>query len=71
MCPETDCHQRLPRVRLGVVVHRVVITHVGGISQAQNHPEERPSLATTPDGEKELYGTFFRAAVEEFTRSGK
>jgi hypothetical protein len=24
-----------------------------------------------PDGEKELYGAFFRAAVEEFSSSGK
>ena len=29
---------------VGVVVHRVLITHVGGTNRTQNHPEERANL---------------------------
>ena len=33
---------------VGVVVHRVLITHVGGTNRTQNHPEERANLAGPP-----------------------
>ena len=36
---------KLPRIRLPVVVHQVSITRLGVIGRTRNHPEELPNLA--------------------------
>ena len=39
------------------MVHRVLITHAGGIIRVQNHPEERPNLAGPPHRVWSKYST--------------